>query len=139
MSLFTLVMLMIASTVTMLTVLVARFLGSRDEEAGQSSVDEISDKQLRFVGIVLGTYLLIAAGLVYGMFWVSSTAPPDYISQKIAKSQDPECLQLRLEKVVESRPLERHDVVEAGKVCNRGTKAGVPIRLQQKAALKSAD
>lgn len=137
MSLFTLVMLLFACTVITLTVLTTGLLGSMEEDTGQGPAKSISDTQLRFISIVLGTFLLVAVGLVYGMIWISSVAPPDYVSQKIAESQDPECLQRRLEKVIESRALNRQDVLRAGKLCNRGTKAGVPIRVQQKEALRS--
>lgn len=137
MSLFTLVMLLVASTVVTLTVLTTGLLDSMEEGSGQGPAKSISDTQLRFISIVLGVFLLVAVGLVYGMIWISSVAPPDYISQKIAESQDPECIQRRLEKVIESRALNRQDVLRAGKLCNRGTKAGVPIRVQQKEALRS--
>lgn len=137
MSLFTLFMLLIASTVVTLTVLTVGFPSSKGEEAKQEPAKDIRGKQLRFVSILVGIFLPVAAGLVYGMVWVGSTAPPDYISQKIAKSQDPECLKQRLGKVIESRALNRHEVMEASKVCNRGTKSGVPTRLQQKEALQN--
>ncbi len=123
MSLFTLFMLLIASTVVTLTVLTVGFPSSKGEEAKQEPAEDIRGKQLRFVSILAGTFLPVAAGLVYGMVWVGSTAPPDYISQKIAKSG--------------GQIYYATTVMEASKVCNRGTKSGVPTRLQQKEALQN--
>lgn len=123
MSLFTLFMLLIASTVVTLTVLTVGFPSSKGEEAKQEPAEDIRGKQLRFVSILAGTFLPVAAGLVYGMAWVGSTAPPDYISQKIAKSG--------------GQIYYATTVMEASKVCNRGTKSGVPTRLQQKEALQN--
>ncbi len=123
MSLFTLFMLLIASTVVTLTVLTVGFPSSKGEEAKQEPAKDIRGKQLRFVSILVGIFLPVAAGLVYGMVWVGSTAPPDYISQKIAKSG--------------GQIYYATTVMEASKVCNRGTKSGVPTRLQQKEALQN--
>ena len=123
MSLFTLFMLLIASTVVTLTVLTVGFPSSKGEEAKQEPAKDIRGKQLRFVSILAGTFLPVAAGLVYGMVWVGSTAPPDYISQKIAKSG--------------GQIYYATTVMEASKVCNRGTKSGVPTRLHQKEALQN--
>lgn len=123
MSLFTLFMLLIASTVVTLTVLTVGFPSSKGEEAKQEPAKDIRGKQLRFVSILVGIFLPVAAGLVYGMVWVGSTAPPNYISQKIAKSG--------------GQIYYATTVMEASKVCNRGTKSGVPTRLQQKEALQN--
>ena len=96
---------------------------AKGEEAKQEPAKDIRGKQLRFVSILVGIFLPVAAGLVYGMVWVGSTAPPDYISQKIAKSG--------------GQIYYATTVMEASKVCNRGTKSGVPTRLQQKEALQN--
>lgn len=89
---------------------------------------------------IVSCVFFLAAWLVCvpGIFWLNWTAPPEYVAQKMAKSDDPECLRQQLNKIVKHRALVREDVINAGRVCNAGTKNGVAVRSLQQEAINSS-
>lgn len=86
-------------------------------------------------GLFLVTFVIVFFGSLVTLFWKVAEAPPKYISKKLAASEAPECLQLRLEDILQRRPVTRDEVIETNKKCERATKQLNAIQSVSKGSL----
>lgn len=137
----TYVLLIIASVVFMITFTVVSMYEPKSEEPraneGDASQTGRADESNYVFLIVFICFLFFIGFSVWKIIWLCSAAPPKYVAKHMAQSYDPECLAMRLEIILEKRPLIREEVVEANSICNQGGNKGRAIRLQQRDAIKS--